>query len=129
VVTNLHKEIGWFPIRRWPGADTEIARLFENGDEVYHWHGETFDLPSGAVGFLQSDACRNQAFLIGDKVVGLQFHIETTPQSAALLIENSRAELAAGPYIQTEAEMLARPERFARANRLMDFVLNAMGKR
>jgi len=128
VIKNPYKEIGWFPVHRWPGADTGIARLFEDGDEVYHWHGETFDMPAGAVGFLQSDACRNQAFLIGNRVVGLQFHIETTPQSAALLIENSRAELVAGPCIQTEAEMLARPERFARANTLMDSVLNAMGK-
>lgn len=128
VIPNLHKEIGWFPVRRWPGADTKIARLFENGAEVFHWHGETFDLPTGAVGFLQSDACGNQAFLIGSQVVGLQFHLETTPQSAASLIENSRDELAAGPYIQTEAEMLARPERFARANMLMDSVLNAMNE-
>ncbi len=128
VIANPHKEIGWFPVRRSPGGDTEIARLFEDGVEVFHWHGETFDLPAGAVGFLQSDACMNQAFLIGSKVLGLQFHIETTPQSAALLIENSREELIPGPYIQTEAQMLARPERFARANSLMDSVLNAMGR-
>ena len=126
VIPNPHKEIGWFPVRRYPGPDTEIARLFEDGTEVFHWHGETFDLPAGAVGFLHSDACRNQAFLVGSRVVGLQFHIETTPQSAALLIANSREELVTGPYIQTEDGMLARPDRFARANTLMDAVLEIL---
>ena len=125
VFPNPHKEIGWFPVRRSPSGDTEIARLFEDA-EVFHWHGETFDLPPGAVGFLRSDACRNQAFLIGSRAVGLQFHVETTLQSAALLIENSREELVTAPYIQTEAEMLARPERFARANTLMDSVLEIL---
>jgi GMP synthase-like glutamine amidotransferase len=126
VFPNQHKEIGWFPVRRSPGGDLEIARLFEDGTEVFHWHGETFDLPSGAVGFLHSDACRNQAFVFGSRVVGLQFHIETTPLSAASLIENSRDELVSGPYVHTEAEMLARPERFARANALMDEVLESL---
>lgn len=126
VIPNPDKEIGWFPVRRWPGADSEIARLFDDGTEVFHWHGETFDLPAGAVGFLQSDACRNQAFSIGSRVVGLQFHIETTPRSAASLIENSRDELVTGPYIQTEAEMLAQPGRFPRVNRLMDAVLEIL---
>jgi GMP synthase-like glutamine amidotransferase len=127
VFRNPQTEIGWFPVHRLPGGDAEIARIFEDAIEVFHWHGETFDLPPGAVGFLQSDACRNQAFLLGTKVVGLQFHLETTPRSAALLIENSRDELVAGPFIQTEAQMLARPDRFPRLNRLMDAMLEILG--
>jgi GMP synthase-like glutamine amidotransferase len=126
VFPNPHKEIGWFPVRRTHAGDTGIAQLFADGVEVFHWHGETFDLPPAAGRFLQSDACRNQAFLIGSHVVGLQFHIETTPQGAASLIENSREELVVGPYIQTEAQMLARPQRFAGANALMDSVLDAL---
>lgn len=126
VFANPQKEIGWFPVHHLPGGDTEIARIFEDGIEVFHWHGETFDLPPGAVGFLCSDACRNQAFVIGTKVVGLQFHLETTPRSAALLIENSRNELTAGPFVQTEAQMLARPDRFLRINRVMDTLLESL---
>ena len=126
VFPNARKEIGWFPVRRCVGADGKVVKLFADGTEVFHWHGETFDLPTGAVGFLESDACRNQAFLIGNRVLGLQFHMETTPQSAALLIDNSRGELVPGPYIQSEAEMLERPERFARINTLMDSVLAAL---
>jgi GMP synthase-like glutamine amidotransferase len=128
VFRNPQKEIGWFPVRAWPGPIGELARLFDEGTEVFHWHGETFDLPAGAAGFLQSDACRNQAFKSGDRVAGLQFHLETTLQGAAALIENSREEIVPGPTIQTEAEMLARPERFARINSLMDSVLDALAR-
>jgi GMP synthase-like glutamine amidotransferase len=123
VFPNARKEIGWFPVRRTPGSYVELARLFADAPEVFHWHGDTFDLPNDAVGFLRSDACLNQAFVLGEKVVGLQFHLETTPQGAAALIENCRDEIAPGPTIQTESEMMAQPERFARINKLMGFVL------
>jgi GMP synthase-like glutamine amidotransferase len=126
VFPNPRKEIGWFPVRRSPGSHGAMAGLFAAETEVFHWHGETFDLPPGAVGFLESEACRNQAFMIGRRVLGLQFHIEATPQGAKLLIDNSREDLVPGPYIQTEAEMLAHPERFARINALMDCVLDAL---
>jgi GMP synthase-like glutamine amidotransferase len=126
VFPNARKEIGWFPARCIPGSDVELARLFTESPEVFHWHSDTFDLPSGAVGFLQSDACRNQAFVLGSRVLGLQFHLETTLQGAAALIENSRAEIVPSSTIQTEKEMMAQPDRFAQANRLMDSVLERL---
>jgi len=44
---------------------------------VLHWHGDTFDLPMGAVHLAKSDRCANQAFRIGRRAYGLQFHVET----------------------------------------------------
>ena len=44
---------------------------------VLHWHGDTFDLPTGAVRLAQNDVCANQAFRIGRHAFGLQFHVET----------------------------------------------------
>jgi GMP synthase-like glutamine amidotransferase len=124
VFPNECREIGWFPVRRPAGPVTDLARLFPDDIEVFHWHGETFELARGAVNFLESDVCENQAFSLGSRVLGLQFHLETTHSSAASLIENSRHEIAPSATIQTEQEMLARPERFAAINRLMDSLLN-----
>jgi GMP synthase-like glutamine amidotransferase len=128
VYPNGCKEIGWFPVRRAAGSDSALARLFPNSLEVFHWHGDTFDLPRGAVRLLESEACANQAFFIGEKVVGLQFHLETTPESALALIANSRAEIVPGATIQTEQEMLRKPGRFAAINRLMDSVLEYLAR-
>src|SRR5271157_1514878 len=125
VFPNACKEIGWFPVHRTRSAvASELAPLFTDGLDVLHWHGETFDLPRGSAGFLESEACANQAFSLGSRVLGLQFHLETTPSSAASLIESSRAEIVPSRTIQTEPEMLARPERFPAINRLMDSLLS-----
>jgi GMP synthase-like glutamine amidotransferase len=124
VFPNARKEIGWFPVRHSRGAEGKLVRCFPASAEVFHWHGDTFDLPDGSTRFLEGEACANQAYAIGDKVVGLQFHLETTRQSALDLIAHSRDEIIPGETIQTEQEMLRDPGRFSAINRLMDAVLD-----
>jgi GMP synthase-like glutamine amidotransferase len=122
VYPNPQKEIGWFPI-----ATEADALGLRDGLRVFHWHGETFDLPDGAVGFAATPACRHQAFRIGRHVIGLQFHLETTPAGARALVEHCRAELVPGPYVQTERAILAEPAAtYAAANRAMAAVLDAL---
>jgi len=74
---NLVKEIGWGEVT---ASDSAEARHWF-GDlscfHVFHWHGETFDLPAGAVHLLSSEYCRNQAYSIG-KHLAFQCHIEMT---------------------------------------------------
>jgi GMP synthase-like glutamine amidotransferase len=124
VFSNNQKEIGWFPVRRTPGnLSAALGGLFTESPEVFHWHGETFDIPHGAVNFLESDACANQAFLLGRRVLGLQFHLEITLAGAVSLIQNSRHEMAPGVTVQTESAILCRSERFTAINRLMGSVL------
>jgi GMP synthase-like glutamine amidotransferase len=124
VYPNREKEIGWMPIRS-AGAGDRSTVSFPPSAEVFHWHGETFDLPPGAVHLASSEACRNQAFQLGASVVGLQFHLETTPESARKLVANCRDELTPSKYVQTEVEILAAGrERYRRLNSLMDEVLN-----
>ena len=124
VYRNPVKEIGWFPIY---GIATNDKFTFEFPEsiKVFHWHGETFDLPAGATRLVKSDACENQAFQFGPSVIGMQFHLETTPEAAQNLVSNCRDELIPARYIQTEKEILAaNSERYKSVNDLMDNVLS-----
>ena len=124
VYRNPQKEIGWFPIQATPAP--ESAFRFPEKCRVFHWHGETFDLPPGAVRLAKSAACENQAFQIGGHVIGLQFHLETTPESSAALLDHCKGELVpGGPYIQRAAELRGVPSiAYAEINTLMVKVLS-----
>lgn len=76
VYPNIVKEIGWHDVERVSSASPWLSDLPKQF-EVFHWHGETFDLPPGAEHLLQSARCRNQAFAHGN-MLALQFHVEMT---------------------------------------------------
>lgn len=123
VFPNMVKEIGWFPIQAVASA-TGAAFRFPEEVIVFHWHGETFSLPSNAIQTAKSEGCENQAFQLGKSVIGLQFHLETTPDSARAIVAKCREELTEGRYIQTEQDILSAPrERYRTINRLMSDVL------
>ena len=123
VYRNPQKEIGWFPIEATPST-INVFR-FPEKCTVFHWHGETFDLPSGAVRLAKSAACENQAFQMGQHVIGLQFHLETTPESAKAILDNCGDELVPGPYIQPKSELREiKSAAYAEINRLMGEVLS-----
>jgi GMP synthase-like glutamine amidotransferase len=84
VYRNAVKEVGWFDIH-FTEAATRDALFTGVGpaETVFHWHGETFDLPPGAEWLAYSEDCRNQAFRAGAGVYGLQFHLEVTPAMIA----------------------------------------------
>jgi GMP synthase-like glutamine amidotransferase len=125
VYPNTHKEIGWFPIEA-TSTDPNAFR-FPEQCTVFHWHGETFDLPSGAVRLAKSAACENQAFQIGEHVIGLQFHLETTPESARSILDNCSDELIPGPYVQSEDELRGvKSAAYSGINHLMSDVLSSI---
>lgn len=74
------KEIGWSPLL--PGAHSAdhpcMQPLLEDGVEVLHWHGDTFDLPAGAAHLAASERYPQQAFARGRSALALQFHPEVT---------------------------------------------------
>ena len=80
VYRNPVKEIGWFDVHLTDAGrrDPVLAGL-DGRETVFHWHGETFDLPEGAEWLAYSEACRHQAFRVGASIYGLQFHLEVTP--------------------------------------------------
>ncbi len=120
VYRNAVKEIGWFPIQAVSGS------LFQFPSEctVFHWHGETFDLPLGATLLARSEACKHQAFQLKRNVIGLQFLLEMTPDRTLAMVENCRHELVPDGYVQSEAELRAAPaSHYATANKLMNEVM------
>jgi len=124
VYPNKVKEIGWFPIQGIESNDQPIFE-FPESINVFHWHGETFDLPLDAIRLAKSDVCENQAFQFGKSVMALQFHLETTPASAQALVTNCQDELIPAPFIQTEEKILsANPAHYKSINDLMDTVLS-----
>ncbi len=129
VAPNGEREIGWFPVRFDAAACADSGwTIFPDTLPAFHWHGDRFELPEGAHLLAESDACDRQAFAWGGRVLGIQFHLETTAESAAKLIENCADELTAGEFIQSPEEMLARPGRFSRINDMMGAVLKRMEK-
>ena len=124
VRSNKEKEIGWFPVAG--EATSGAGDLFPFPEEllVFHWHGETFDLPVGAIRLARSHACENQAFQLGRRVIGMQFHLETTPVSARALAHYCRDELQPSRYVQTETEILGIDTScYSTINRYMDNIL------
>ena len=122
VYSGPAKEIGWFPIQRAPEAEGTFR--FPSECTVFHWHGETFDLPLGAARLASSAACENQAFQMKRHVIGLQCHLEMTADGVRRLVEACRHELVPAAYVQTKQEMLSAPAtRYQETNLLMGDVL------
>lgn len=98
IFANQHKEIGWFPVESVTGHSELLP--FPKRFPAFHWHGDTFDLPKGAMQLVRNEVCENQAFIIGENVIGLQFHLETTPEAVELMIKNCPEDMVDGPYVQ-----------------------------
>jgi GMP synthase-like glutamine amidotransferase len=84
VYANAVREIGWYRVH-WTSAAARdpLHRGLTAPETVFHWHGETFDLPAGAELLATSDACPHQAYRVGQNIYGLQFHLEVTPEMVA----------------------------------------------
>jgi GMP synthase (glutamine-hydrolysing) len=107
VYKNEHKEIGWYPVRTTEAAqDSLVFRTLPKEFMAFHWHGDTFDIPSGAIKMAESNGCANQAFEYNVKVIGLQFHLESTRDSIDKLITNCGDEIVESKYIQPSEKML-----------------------
>lgn len=118
VSLNKYQEIGWFNVNM--DTNNNKSSLMDGIGSSYlafHWHGDTYALPPGAKRLASSEACPQQAFSWGDRVLGLQFHLEVTAA-------NAREWLRLDPpkpdrYVQTPDYILSDESRFAENNRLM----------
>ena len=102
VTGNPHKEIGWYEATSTPAAaSTPFSTVLPPRFWAFHWHGDTFAIPPGAVHLAETQACRNQAYLYGNRILGLQFHLEYTQKSIEAMLGHCANELTDGPYIQS----------------------------
>ena len=127
VSKNREREIGWYPVELTgealrAGPFRDLPPSFQ----AFHWHGDTFAIPAGAVLAARSDACDHQGFYYGQRVAALQFHLESTPESVRLLVENGAGDLSGGRFVQHPRDMIPQDGRFAELNRRMDAALRRM---
>ncbi|HVS26130.1 MAG TPA: type 1 glutamine amidotransferase [Burkholderiales bacterium] len=123
VTKNPVKEIGWGEVKV---EDNPAARDWL-GDSLksflsFHWHGETFTLPQQAERILSSPWCENQAFVLGQHL-GLQCHVEMTPELIKSWCETGAREIASspGPAVQSaQAMQTDLPTRISKLHRVAD---------
>lgn len=128
VERNPVKEIGWFPIQLTDaGRAHPLCDGLPVAPTVFHWHGDTFALPSGALHLARSDHCDQQAFLFDGRVLGLQFHLESTPDSVAAICAHCAEEIVPGATVQSAAAMRAAgTETYAAVNRMLEQLLDRL---
>ena len=127
VYPGVEKEIGWLPTY----GNTHLngaAFHFPDQIDVLHWHGETFDLPAGAVLLASSEVCRHQAFQLGRSVIGVQFHLEANRALLDAFITADAASLVPAGQVQSAEQILAVPQdtldaTAALLERLLDYLL------
>ena len=102
VFAGKEKEIGWWPISLTEdGKKSQLCSGLPPAATVFHWHGDTFDLPANAQLIASSTACKNQIFTIAQHVVALQCHLEATPELLQAMLANCANELISNkPFIQ-----------------------------
>ncbi|MFF0745953.1 glutamine amidotransferase [Streptomyces sp. NPDC004111] len=94
------KEIGWGPVElSEEGAGSPLAGLTS---PVLHWHGDTFDLPTGATHLASTPVCTNQAFAVGRTALGLQFHVEVLGSAIESWLIGHAHEIGQAPGVSVE---------------------------
>lgn len=99
-----HKEVGWAPVylqdKTIPGLPDQV--------EALHWHEEMFQVPTGAHLLFSSDLVQNQGFILGNNVVGLQFHFEPeTDNVKEIVVNDGQYALDHNDLHQSPAEIIA----------------------
>ncbi|MCC6214936.1 MAG: gamma-glutamyl-gamma-aminobutyrate hydrolase family protein [Polyangiaceae bacterium] len=123
-------EVGWGEVR-FPRGAHPVTRAVAEREPMFHWHGDTFDLPAGATLFASTDSCAHQAFAIGERCFGLQFHCEADRDSIDALLaadaDFARAALGEGAAEQIRSDTARyEPSLRASGDRLLDALVTAL---
>lgn len=129
VTRNAQREIGWFPVTLTAEAQqSAVFSALPPRFTAFHWHGDTFSLPPGALHTAASDACPHQAFAYHERIIGLQCHLESTCAGIEKLVTHCGDELTTGAYIQSAESMLAQDSYLEESNRVMTMLLDRLAE-
>ncbi len=105
---NPTREVGWWPVTRCAGAGADDwLHGVVDGFAAFHWHGETFSIPSGGQRILESVACPNQAFVMGN-TLAMQCHVEVTASMVREWVQLYKDQLEdPAASVQSAAEITA----------------------
>jgi len=124
VYKNSKKEIGWFPLTKNSiGKKQPLFSEIPDNFTAFHWHGDTFTIPTDAVNVFESDICTNQAFIYESRILGIQFHLEVTPFLISEFIKYGQSELVKDTYIQTDNEIIEKIDLCETSNTYLSSIL------
>lgn len=129
---HTQREVGWIEVRLTPtGRYGRALAVLPEAFVAGEWHGDTYELPEDIRTGAVSDVCENQAFeTAGGRVVGVQFHLEWTPETIVELVERHgdwlAAEGASSPTIASAHEFLGNLTALARGHELLYALLDRM---
>ena len=120
VYPNACKEIGWYTVDLSAAGRSDV--LFQGAPAalpVFQWHGDAFDLPTGAVALASSPQCTHQAFRYGERVYGMLFHLELVPAMIHSWLATFQEELAGvQAYIDPQRIVTEMPQYFEQYQRV-----------
>jgi GMP synthase (glutamine-hydrolysing) len=126
VYPNPEKEIGWYDVSPTDEAARDpLLGMFRKSEKIFHWHGETFDIPKSTLHLAFSALCANQAFRYGTNVYGLQFHLEVDEPiiDRWLRVAENKKEIGVlGGMIDPERIYQETPVHIERLRQLGDYV-------
>ncbi len=128
VTRNKYSEIGWFPVHLHDAAKkSALFASFPSDPVVFQWHGDTFSsLPKEAILLASSEGCEKQAFIFKERVIGFQYHMESTLSGIESLIEKCGEEMVPDIYVQSVETILSGIEHIRQNNIWMSTFLNKL---
>jgi len=127
---NKYRETGFYPV--WLTKAGRKSRLFEGLPgkmNLIHFHGDTFSIPPGCENLAYSRACKNQAFIYNDRVIGLQFHFEYSPEHLKPYLKIKPTGRKKEKYVQSIRQILGQKDKFREIKRIMERILMNIEKR
>jgi GMP synthase-like glutamine amidotransferase len=106
------RELGFNVLHVTPeAADDPLMSVFREGDMVFHWHEDTFELPEGATVLGTGDDVHLQAFRIGGHAWGMQFHLEIDRAELELWLDAAGEDVVRA-WGKTTARVLDEADRY-----------------